>query len=250
MERIARAIELARHAGAEAARPGAPGTTRTRTVAASPEALRAHHVSGGHERSALAHAFKLLRTRILQRMRETGWNTLGVTSPQAGEGKTTIAVNLAVHTAVEVDWTVLLVDANLQAPGVAAALGLGPLPGLCEYLTQDAPLEELLVRPEFTRCVVLPGGASPENASEVLGSTRMQSLADELKHRYPNRLVLFDMPPVLGSAAGLAMLRFLEAVLLVAEEGRTSGEDVARAGQLVGAARLVGTVLAKSRGYD
>jgi Mrp family chromosome partitioning ATPase len=108
-------------------------------------------------------------------------------------------------------------------------------------------LEELLVRTDISRCVVLLAGERPPRASEMLGSMRMRSLADELKRRYANRLVIIDMPPVLGSPAGAAMLPCLDAVLLVVEDGRTSGEDARRTAQLIGPERLLGTVLNKSR---
>jgi Mrp family chromosome partitioning ATPase len=254
MERIAKAIELARQseAGQRLSAPpperaAAPRPARTRTVQLAPELLRSRHISGGQERSELAMAFKRLRTQILQRQREAGANTLGVISAHAGEGRTTTAINLAVHTSMEVDWTVLLVDADLRTPGACKTLGLPELPGLSEYLTQNTPLEELLVRTDFARFVLLPAGAPPQNASEVLGSTRMLSLVDELKHRYPDRLVIFDVPPVVDSPEGLALLPWLETVLLVVEEGRTPAEDAVRAAQLAGKSHLIGTVLNKSR---
>src|SRR5262249_24806855 len=159
MDRLAKAIELA-HENLEAPRVQRFEYTRTRTVPASPDALRAHHVSVGEERTPIAEAFKRLRTQLLQRLRDSGRRVLGVSSPRSGEGKTTVALNLAVHTALEADWTVLLVDADLRRPGLCRALGLGPLPGLAQFLAGEAPLEELLVYPGFGRCVLLPAGAA------------------------------------------------------------------------------------------
>lgn len=209
--------------------------------------LRARRITGGIEKSALADAYKQLRSQVLRRMQEEGWNTLGVGSARAGEGKTTVALNLAVHVAQEVERTVLLVDADLRRPGLCEALGIAPAKGLSDYLTGGAPIESLLLNPGFGRCVLLPAGAPLENSSELLGSARMRELADELKHRYPDRLVIFDLPPLLESADGLAMLPLVEALLLVVEEGRTPSDDVVRAAQLAGGTHLIGTVLNKSR---
>src|ERR1700741_1760604 len=167
MDRIAKALELAQQ---EPKLSRQFASTRSRTVPVAPDALRAHHVTIGEERTPIAEAVKRLRTQILQRLRESGRNTLGITSPRAGEGKTTVAVNLAVHTALEADWTVLLVDADLHSPGLCRVLGLGPQPGLAQYLAGEAALEDLLIHPGFGRCTVLPGGATPANSSEVLGS--------------------------------------------------------------------------------
>jgi Mrp family chromosome partitioning ATPase len=252
MDRIAKALELARMQPPASApvRPVAPGEvryTRTRSIAVSADALRARHVSGGQERSPLAEAFKRLRTQVIARLRESGGNALGVSSPRAGEGKTTIALNLAVHAAMEADWTVLLVEADLRRPGLCEALGIGAQPGLGDYLARGAPLETLLVDPGLGRCLLLPAGAPPQNSSELLGSARMQELAAELRQRYPDRLVIYDLPPLLDAADGIAVLPWVQALLLVVEEGRTATDDVLRAAQVAGDARLLGTVLNKTR---
>jgi Mrp family chromosome partitioning ATPase len=260
VERIAKAVELARQAsgvhGEEPFRVPERSShvaasevqyTRTRRVSASPEALGAHHVTGGQERTPLAESFKRIRTQVLQRLREGGRSTLGIASPRTGEGKTTVALNLAVHTAVQPDWTVLVVEADLHHPGVSQALGLGALPGLTDYLLNDVPLEKLLIHAGLGRCVLLPAGAPVAGSSEALGSARMRELALEVKHRYPDRLVIFDLPPLLEAADGLAVLPWVETLLLVVEEGRTASDDVLRCAQLVGDDRLLGTVLNKSQ---
>ncbi|HJY78357.1 MAG TPA: CpsD/CapB family tyrosine-protein kinase [Burkholderiales bacterium] len=244
MDRLAKTIELA-HENVEVPRAHRFEYTRTRTVPASPDALRAHHVSVGEERTPIAEAFKRLRTQLLQRLRDSGRRALGVSSPRSGEGKTTVALNLAVHTALEADWTVLLVDADLRRPGLCRALGLGPLPGLAQFLAGEAPLEELLVYPGFGRCVLLPAGAARTDSSEALGSARMHELARQMKRRYPDRLVIFDLPPLLDAADGIAALPCIDALLLVVEEGRSAADDVVCAAQLAGE-RLIGTVLNKS----
>jgi Mrp family chromosome partitioning ATPase len=261
MDRVARAIEIARQGAQAESSPAAPrlreparqvppsqvAYTRSRANAVSSEALRRRHITGGHERTPLAEAFKRLRTRLLQRMREGGGNSLGIASARAGEGKTTVALNLAVHASMESDWTVLLVDTDMRSPGLCAALGVDPLPGLADFLLEEAPLEDLLVHPGLGRCLLLPAGRPPANPSELLGSARMHELATELKRRYPDRLVIFDLPPLLDSADGIAALPWVEALLLVVEEGRSATEDVLRAAQLAGDARLIGTLLNKSR---
>jgi Mrp family chromosome partitioning ATPase len=259
MDRIAKALELARlqvpaaeqaAPAREPARPVRPGEvryTRTRAVAVPADALRARHVSSGHERTPLAEAFKRLRTQVIARLRESGRNALGVSSPRAGEGKTTVALNLAVHAAMEADWTVLLVEADLRRPGLCEALGIGAQPGLGDHLARGAPLETLLLDPGFGRCLLLPAGAPRENSSELLGASRMQELALELRQRYPDRLVIYDLPPLLDAADGIAVLPWVEALLLVVEEGRTAADDVLRAAQVAGDARLIGTVLNMTR---
>jgi Mrp family chromosome partitioning ATPase len=268
MERIAKALEVARiHSdaswsaneppripdrtvgtGASSGRVAAQMVqySQTRRVQVSPDALRDNLVTGGHERTPVAEAFKRIRTQVVQRMRETGANTLGIASPRSGEGKTTVALNLAVHAAMEPDWTVLVVEADVRHPGLSKALGLGIQPGLSDYLLNETPLEELLVDPGLGRCILLPAGKSVPGSSEAIGSSRMRDLVQELKVRYPDRIVIFDLPPLLDSADGIAVLPWVESLLLVVEEGRTATEDVLRSAQLVGNDRLIGTVLNKS----
>jgi Mrp family chromosome partitioning ATPase len=220
--------------------------TQTRKIQVSADALRAHNITGGHERTPVAEAFKRIRTQVVQRMRETGANTLGVASPRTGEGKTTVALNLAVHAAMEPDWTVLVVEADINHPGLSRALGVGPLPGLTDYLLKDTPLDQLLVDPGLGRCLLLPAGTPTPGSSEALGSSRMRDLVQELRDRYPDRIVILDLPPILDAADGIAVLPWVESLILVVEEGRTATEDVLRSAQLVGNERLIGTVLNKS----
>jgi protein-tyrosine kinase len=274
MERFVKAVELARKdsesahaepplkevelANVEPLRPrdAAPGRqppapqaqfAQTQCVTVSPNALRAHHITSGQERTPVSESFKRIRTQVLQQLRESGRNTLGIASPRSGEGKTTVALNLAVHTAMEPDWTVLVVETDIHHAGVCEALGLKAMPGLTDYLLRDVPLEQLLIDPGFGRCVLLPAGAPIPGSSEALGSARMQDLVSELKRRYPDRLVIFDLPPLLDAADGIAVLPWVEALVLVAQEGRTRAEDMVRSAELVGGERLIGTVLNKSQ---
>jgi Mrp family chromosome partitioning ATPase len=194
----------------------------------------------------VAEAFKRIRTQVVQRMRETGSNTLGIVSPRPGTGNTMVALNLAVHAAMEPDWTVLLVEADVNHPGLSKALGLGPMPGLTDYLRGDKPLESLLVDPGLGRCIMLPAGTPIPGSSEMLGSSGMRDLVQEIKQRYPDRIVIFDLPPILDAADGIAVLPWVESLILVVEEGTTQQEDVLRAAQIIGNEKLMGTVLNKS----
>jgi Mrp family chromosome partitioning ATPase len=181
-------------------------------------------------------------------MRENGWNLLGVTSPGEKEGKTVTAVNLAISLAMEEGQTVLLVDADLPNPGIHRVLGIGTDQGLAEYLLEDIPLRSLLVHPGLGRLVLLPGGRRLGRSSERLTSPKMVALTVELKHHYPARMVLFDLPPILHSADVLAFSPHLDALLLVVEAGRTQREEIEKALHLLRGIPMIGTVLNKGRG--
>lgn len=221
--------------------------TQTRTQDISLSILRQHRVMAAYDKGPFLDAYKILRTQVMHRLRENAWNVLGVTSPGYGEGKTLTAVNLAVSLAMETTQTVLLVDSNLQNPMVHHAFGLGDGPGLVDYLLDELPVEDLLLHPGIGRFVLLPGGRAISNSTEILTSPKMVALVEELKHRYASRIVVFDLPPLLHTADVLAFSPYTDALLLVVEEGKTTGEDLQRAlGLVKNSCPVLGTVLNKA----
>ena len=145
-------------------------------------------------------------------------------------------------------YTVLLVDANLRQPSVHTYFGLTPEKGLSDYLTGDIPLSSLLINPAgIERFVILPGGAPLGNSSEMLNSPKMKQLVEELKERYRSRIILFDLPSLLSSSDALAFSPYVDAALLVLEDGKTSAAEIQRATELLQNTQLIGTVLNKSR---
>ncbi len=261
MERIKKALEKARRQRADGAGrtvapavAGSPETTieytRTRTIEPDPGHMREHRLIGAvaNGDEDFANAYKILRTQVLRQLRGNDWNVLAVTSPGPGEGKTLTATNLALSMALEVTGTVLLVDANLQSPGIHRLFGFEPTSGLSDFLSGRAEIPDILVNPGIERFVVLPGRQALSNHSEMLASPLMTELVEELKHRYPSRTVVFDLPPVLEADDVLAFAPYVDATLLVVEDGGTDIDDVQRAiGLLEGATHFIGAVLNKVR---
>ncbi len=101
--------------------------------------------------------FRLLRTNVLKQLREQNWTSLAIVAPSAACGKTFVTANLGIALAMEVNQTVLIVDADLRNPQVGWYFGLETEKGLLDYLQTDVPVEDLLVNPGFDRLVVLPG---------------------------------------------------------------------------------------------
>jgi protein-tyrosine kinase len=238
------------HAGKTASDQALPPPivyTRTRSLDIPLSMLRQQRVMAAYDKGPFVDAIKILRTQVLQRLRENNWNVLGVTSPGHAEGKTLTAVNLAASLAMETTQTVLLVDANLRNPSIHDVFGLQDCHGLADYLLDNQPVEDLLVHPGIGRFVVLPGGRAISNSTEILTSPKMVSLVEEFKHRYPTRIVIFDLPPLLHTADVLAFSPYIDALLLVVEEGKTTAEEVQRAMSLVKNSRpVLGTVLNKA----
>jgi len=221
--------------------------SQTRHIEVARPVLREKRVVTGFDACEFTDAYKMLRTQVLQRLNENHWNVLAITSPGIGEGKTLTALNLAASLAMEVDYTVLLVDANLRHPSLHEHLDLPSEPGLSDYLIEDTPLPELLVHPKgIDHLTILPGGRALLNSAEMLNSPKMSKLVDELKNRYAGRIVIFDLPPVLSTADAMAFAPYVDATLLVVEEGKTTRREVENAVDMLSSTNILGTVLNKS----
>ena len=221
--------------------------TQTKRVKVPPEVLRQNRIIAGTPKAPWANAYKILRARVLQKLREGGnLNTLGITSATPGAGKSLTSSNLALSMAMEVNKTVLLVDADLRRPMVHNYFGLEPKYGLSDYLTRGVPIEEMLINPGIGRFVILPAGRPIENASEMLSSPRMGDLVEELKSRYRSRYVIFDLPPMLVVDDVLSFAPYIDASMLVVEEGKSKQEDITHCVELLRDMNLIGTVLNKS----
>ncbi len=216
------------------------------TTPLSAETLEDNRILAHRTKSPEADLFRILRAQVLQTMNKHGFRTLAVTSPNYGEGKTTISTNLAISIALDMKQTVLLVDLDLRKPCVHKYLGMEPACGLTDYLSGSATLPECLMRLPFERLSSLPAGRGLDHSSETLGSPQMAALAAELKSRYPDRLVIYDMPPLLAQDDPLTFLPHVDAALLVVQDGVTKTEDVKRSLEVLEHANVIGTVLNNS----
>jgi non-specific protein-tyrosine kinase len=188
-------------------------------------------------------AYKLLRSQVIRRTREKGWNTVMITSPTAGDGKTVTAVNLALTFAKEFSQTVLLVDANLRHQDVYRMLGLPGDAGLVDHLLDARPLTDLIVWPGIEKLTVISGGRAMADSAELLSSPRMAELVGQMKTRYPDRYILFDTAPVLQGADALSFAAIVDAFIMVVQWGRTRLDDIRRAMELIPREKFIGFAL-------
>jgi len=225
--------------------PGEISYTYTRQVPVQMDRLRKRRLTVTDVDKTLGEAYKLLRTHILHRTKREGWNTLMFTGPLPNEGKTLTTINLGIAISQKVGQAVLLVDGDLRNPSIHRYLDLPQGPGLIDFLTSDYPIADCLVHPEgLANLVVLPAGHSTDESTELLNSARMADLVRELKHFYPDRYVLFDLPPLLYADA-LAFAPLMDAIVLVVEAGRTPREEVVRTLEMLKGFPVLGFVLNK-----
>jgi Mrp family chromosome partitioning ATPase len=218
--------------------------TFSRTIAPSAEILERNRVFNPGSVQPAAVAFRMLRTQVLQRMDAHGWRTLAIFSPGAKDGKSTTALNLAATLASDRLHTALLVEFDFKRPTLAKRLGFAPEFGSDDALSDRAKLQDCLYHPEgFERFTLMPARSTVDNSSEVLAGPRSRGIVNELRSRYPDRIVIFDLPPVLTADDALAFAPLVECGLVVAAEGRTRRTDLVRTIELLAKTSLVGTVL-------
>jgi protein-tyrosine kinase len=200
------------------------------------------------DRSALR-AYKILRTRLLQRLAAKSWRSLAVTSTKAGEGKTLTTINLAMALSQEPNTRVCLVDFDLQRPAVATNLGIQLERGLAEYLLGEAPFEQVIYECGSPSLLVIPNNRVFDHSSEMLASARVQELLRLINTHLPNHLVIFDMPP-LSSDDVLTFAPRVDGVLLVIAEGRTERAALEKSKELLAEMNILGVVLNHSAERD
>ncbi|HEY0349497.1 MAG TPA: polysaccharide biosynthesis tyrosine autokinase [Pyrinomonadaceae bacterium] len=196
-------------------------------------------------RSALAEAYRQLRTSVLLSTAGRAPKTLLVTSSLPGEGKTTTAVNTAISLA-QTGASVVIIDGDMRRPRLRSIFDLPERDGLSSILSSDATPEDMLrsvVRDEASGLFIMSSGPVPPNPAELLGSDQMRKLLATLSEKFTH--VVIDSPPVNSFTDGVLIGSMVDGVLLVVHGGKSSRDVVRRSRQLlldVGA-KLVGVVL-------
>ena len=159
-------------------------------------------------------------------------NLIMITSALAGEGKSFTAVNLAMSIATELDHTVMLVDADVARPSVSRMLGLaagegrGHGPGLLDVLDGRVEMSSVLLKTNIDKLTVLPSGTEHARATELLASDAMTRLLDEMGRRYPDRIVIFDSPPLLQTTEARVLATHMGQIVIVVRAAKTLQSDV------------------------
>jgi protein-tyrosine kinase len=222
--------------------------SKTRRINISDAELKERNIFAGFAHDPRSEPYRQLRSQVLKKMREGGWQTLAITSPTAGNGKTLTAINLAISLSQEVNQTVLLVDLDLRNPGVAQALGITITDqGIVDSVMNNVPLENILINPGYNRLVIAPGTPQGHETSEILSSPKMQSMQSELKGRYADRLIIYDLPALLSSDDALVFAPRADAVLLIVEDGGASESELKQALKLLEGTNIIGVVINKHR---
>ena len=189
--------------------------------------------------------YKILRTRIANMSRQRKMNTIMVTSPTKGEGKTVTCINMGFTFARAMNQTVLLVDCDFKGQDIHRYLGIESAGSLIDYFLDDRPIKDLIVWPGVDKLTLISGNRTIMDSTELLSSEMMASLVEEMGSRYDDRYVFFDAPPVLGHSEAISMAPLMDGILMVIEAGKTSRKDVRNALALLPKEKFLGFVLNK-----
>jgi protein-tyrosine kinase len=223
-------------APAPASKAGNDGLVRTSTRKVDLDLARMRElgmVTAAGGRTALVEDFRIIKRPLIKKAfaeRAPGdlpGNLIMVTSSLPGEGKTYCAINLAMSIAMELDHTVLLVDADVARPSVLRTLGLPAQRGLMDILVDESlDLSDVMLRTNVPTLAILPAGTSTPRATELLASAAMTNLVMEIAHRYPDRIVIFDSPPLLLTSEARVLASHMGQIAVVVESETTTQHAV------------------------
>ena len=179
-------------------------------------------------RTLLANEFRVVKRPLIANAMGKGispihnGNLIMITSALPGEGKSFTAINLAISIAMEMDNTVMLVDADVARPSVLSMLGLPSAEGLLDVVTANSlDISGVLLRTNIEKLSILPSGTQHPRATELLASDAMIRLLDDMAKRYPDRIIIFDSPPLLATTEARELATHMGQIVVVVQAGET-----------------------------
>jgi len=211
-------------------------------------------VTAAAGRTNLLEEFRIIKRPLLKRAfaergpKDNPANLIMITSSLPGEGKTYCAINLAMSIAMELDHTVLLVDADVARPSVLRTLGLPAQRGLMDILVDDSlELPDVILRTNVDTLALLPAGAASNAATELLASSTMAAMLTELANRYPDRIIIFDSPPLMLTTEARVLASHMGQIVVVVEAQTTTQHAVKESLQQLEGMSNVNLVYNKTR---
>ena len=201
---------------------------------------------GGPESTAV----DMLRTRVVQLMRQNGWKRLAVTSPDKSAGKSTTCCNLLASLSRQTDRRTMLFDLDLRRPALAGILGHKGEVGFPAVLAGEVPYEKQAIR--FSEVSAVSLTYRPErNPTELLLSDRTAGVLAQIEKTFQPDIMIFDMPPMLVTDDALAFLKNVDCAMIVAGAESTSIDqiDICEK-EIAGQTNVLGVVLNKCRHMD
>jgi Mrp family chromosome partitioning ATPase len=193
-------------------------------------------------------SYDILRTQVVRTMEQHKWQTIAVTSPTPGCGKTLTAINLALSIARQPEKAAVIVDLDLQRPRLAKSLGVKCDRGLLDILEGEAMLSEALVEARIGKCnlTVLANEEATSHSSEWMASRQINCLLQALKREFTSHVIVVDLPPILPSDEAISILPQLDCALFVASVGTSTLSDIEQCNKHLRSTEVVHVVLNKT----
>lgn len=204
-----------------------------------PDAQKNAHASGDA-------AYRVLRTRLLQRLKSNDWSSIGVTSPTSGDGKSLTAINLAMSIARQGNNNVFLLDLDMRKPKLCKYMGITPPVEISSYLTGSGTPEDALFTTDVPNLILAGTTSSTDDASELLAGRRLDGLLNYIRSIAYQPIIITDLPPLLSTDDALVMATRIDAFLLVLGVGHTRRDSAAQAIDLLSEFNLAGVLLNRS----
>lgn len=206
------------------------------------------YLTPGEGRSQLAQEMRRIKRPLLLNIQKDQANPSGnppanlimLTSSLPGEGKTFISINLAISLAAELDKRVLLVDADVSKGGITEQLGIQVERGLSDLLYETNYIgEDAVLTSNIERLSILPAGGNTDQVDELYASDLMRTITRELALADPDRVIIFDAPPLLATTEAAVLARHMGQVVVIVEANKTPQDAVAHSvAQLEGCANV------------
>jgi len=185
--------------------------------------------------------FRKLKTQIFLRLPNPPHSIL-ITSAAPQEGKTTVAVNLAMAISREIYRKAILIDGDLRRPGIRFERGQNRK-GLSNYLSDETPLAEILTNSQIKNLRIITAGSSTNKSSELIGSKKMGELLKSLNESGEDTYILIDSPPIISAAEPISLSKLVDGIILVVKANQTHKEAVLRAVNGLDREKIIGVVL-------
>ncbi|NNU15594.1 hypothetical protein HK107_04580 [Parvularcula sp. ZS-1/3] len=205
---------------------------------------------GPGQRTAFDSAFRIVRTNVLQRLKDSGGQIVGITSPTARNGKTVCSIHLARACARRPEQTTVLADLNLQRPLLAGYLDARDFRSGIGFFRGEGRAEDYLTRVAGSNLLLFLSDRATSQSAELLASKRLGHALGAFRDVGPNTVVVVNLPPILGSDDVLTIMPELDGVVLVAEAGQSAFGEVEEAARLIPKEKLLCAILNKAKGVE
>jgi Mrp family chromosome partitioning ATPase len=228
-----------------------PAQDQLQLFTPDPAVLEGNHIVGFNSRNITSRPFSLLRSQLVKRMRTGGFKIVGVTSPAPGAGKSFLSANLAATLSRLPNQKTLVFDVDVRRASLAYNFGLlgeGQV-GLEQFLAgKTDDLTKIGRHVAGTNLSLFPCYPNDMDTFELIASDRFSAFVESLKTLPEDTMVLFDMPPVFANDDAMVVATLIDAYLMVIEQGRTNGNQVADSMRLLDPAVCIGSVLNRYEG--